>query len=85
MTTMRKLNNTKEDKEYLHKLISSGTFPKAKLELGVFTSELAGSLSTALYYGKITSIDLVDGYCHWEQKGAKMPCVNINCITIITE
>jgi len=80
---MKKLNNTTKDRHFLYTLLSAGLFPKAKFELGVFTSESAISLTTKIYYGKITSVDIMDGYCHWESKGVKMPCVNINGITLI--
>ena len=80
---MRKLNNTDEDRHFLNTVLSAGSFPKAKFELGVFTSDLAISLTTVDYYGRVTSVDMIDGYCHWERKGVKMPCVNINVITLL--
>lgn len=81
---MRKLNNIEEDRQLLFTMLSSGTFPKATFSLGCFTSELASSLTTVDYVGIVTEIDLESGYCSWEhEKGNLMPCVNINCITLI--
>lgn len=77
------LNNTKEDKELLNSLLLEGKSPKAIFSLGIFTSELATSLSTIDYIGEVTSIDMDSGYCNWVNVlGQKMPPVNINCITL---
>jgi hypothetical protein len=78
-----KLNNTPEDRHFLYKLLSANSFPKATFSLGCFTSELACSLTTIDYVGEVTDIDLESGYCNWKnEKGDKMPCVNINCIML---
>ena len=80
---MKKLNNTTEDRHFLYKLLSAGSFPKATFSLGCFTSELANGLTTIDYIGEVTEIDLESGYCNWNhEKGHQMPCVNINCITL---
>ena len=56
------LNNTKKDKELLNKLLLEGKSPKAIFSIGVFTSELASSLTTMDCIGEITSIDMDSGY-----------------------
>jgi len=80
---MRKLENTPEDRQFLNTMISTGLFPKVKVELGVFITELSSSLTNIEYYGDITYVDMADGCCSWEHNGIKMPCVNINVITLI--
>lgn len=81
---MKKLNNTTEDRIFLYSLLSSGFYPKAIVSVGVFTSELAGSLTTNDCSGEVTKIDLDSGYCNWQnENGYQMPCVNINCITLV--
>ena len=79
---MKKLNNTTEDRHFLYKLLSAGSFPKATFSLGCFTSELANGLTTIDYIGEVTEIDLESGYCNWNHEKGQMPCVNINCITL---
>ena len=80
---MRKLENSKEDRHFLYGLISEGYLPKATINFGYFTSELASSLTTIGYVGEITEIDLESGYCNWKyENGILMPCVNIDCITL---
>lgn len=80
---MKKLNNTKEDREYLYTLLSSGYFPMATITIYGFTSQLASSLKPVDYVGKITEIDLKSGYCDWlNVYGEKMCCVNISSITL---
>lgn len=80
---MKQLKDNKEDKQFLHNLLTSGKSVKAKFSLGVFTSNLANSLTTNDYEGFVTEIDLDSGYCNWTNiNGTKMPSVNINCIIL---
>ncbi len=79
---MRKLNNTKEDREFLNSLLG-GLAPKVKVTLGAFVSDTADSLTDFDYEGEVVDVDMESGYCNWIMQGRKMPFVNINCITII--
>jgi hypothetical protein len=80
-----KLKNTEQDRQKLHLLLSKGIKPKALIELGSFTSELASSFEIKKYEGVITDIDLDSGYCNWENvQGTSMPNVNINTVTLYT-
>jgi len=79
----RKLHNTPEDRLYLSELIADGKLPLATFEIGVFTSILADGFKVITHFGKVTSIDLEDGYCEWRSAGNDMPCININVITLI--
>lgn len=81
---MRIFENTKEDKELLQEILATGVFPKAKFSLGCFTSDLASSLTIIDHIGYVTELDMRSGYCNWtHENGYKMPCVNIDCITLI--
>jgi hypothetical protein len=80
---MKKLNNTTKDRQFLCKLLSTGSFPKATFSLGYFKSELASSLTTIDYVGEVTEIDIESGHCRWKnESGNQMLFVNINCITL---
>jgi len=82
---MKKLNNIKEDREYLYTLLSTTNyFPKATFTLGCLTSDL-NSLKMVEYVGEITKIDLENGNCNWNNEwGQRMPPININYITLHT-
>ena len=80
---MKILDNSVEDREYLHELINLGNFPKATITIGCFMSNLASSLTMLDYGGEITGIDLESGYCDWNNEaGHKMAPINISCITL---
>lgn len=78
-----KLKGTEQDCQKLHSLILEGIKPKATIELGSFTSELASSFEIKKHEGRITDIDMNSGYCNWENsQGNPMPSVHINTITL---
>lgn len=82
---MRQLNDTPEDRKFLHKLLSEGKLPKVAFTVTIncFTSILASSLTKFEYKGEITSVDLESGYCEWRnEKGYKMSPIKISCIAI---
>lgn len=81
---MRKLHNTQEDIQFLYSLLLKGDFPKATFSLGTFTTDLMVDAITVDHFGIVTEIDLESGYCNWRNEyGQLMPCVKINCITLI--
>lgn len=81
---MKNLNNNKEDIQFLNDLLKKGIKPKAKIKMGIFTDQTnVFSFTTIEMFGIIIYIDLINGCCYWTSKGQKMPCVNINCITLL--
>ena len=80
---MRALKNNQIDIDYLSKLITEKTKVRAKVIMFYFENDKPSSIKECVYFGKITYIDLISGYCDWLSSGIKMPCVNINCITIL--
>ena len=81
---MRKLNDTPEDRNFLFNLLLSGAHPKAIFAIGCFVSNSIDGLTTQDYVGEVTQIDFETGYCNWlNENGDKMPCVNIECITLL--
>lgn len=57
---------------------------KAYITTGVFTSNLASSLSLNTTKGIITEFDEQSGYVNWtDLNNNPQPCVNINCVSFI--
>lgn len=78
---MQKLENTKEDRDALHMLLTTGIKPRATIGIGAFTDQMVVVIEN--YEGVITKIDLESGYCEWENiQGDIMPTININTITL---
>lgn len=79
---MKKLENTKEDKEFLDNLLSQGLTPKATFTLYGFTNNTADSLTGFCYNGNIIGKNSENYYDWVSDQGINMPCHHISSITL---
>ena len=85
--TDMKLDNIQSDREIIQSRLLKHKTVEAMFTLGFFASApKALSFTTKSYKGNITSIDMDSGYVEWtNEKGLRMPVVNINVIELLLE